>query len=155
MIALSQAGPDANFAAILDLIRTSFAYMEARIEPPSSMHRLTLGSIRLHAAEQEIWVAASGQTLAGCVFFTRKPNSLYVGKLAIAAPFRKQGLARRMIDKAAERARAHSLEALELEVRIELTENREAFAAMGFRKIAKNAHPGFNRTTSITMQKAV
>lgn len=36
-----------------------------------------------------------------------------------------------------------------------LVENHEAFAALGFAKVAQSAHPGFDRPTSITMRKPV
>ena len=42
---------------------------------------------------------------------------------------------------------------LELETRIELTENHETFAAMGFVRTAEHAHAGYDRPTSITMKK--
>ena len=45
--------------------------------------------------------------------------------------------------------------ALELETRIELTENHETFAALGFVKVSEGAHPGYDRTTFITMRKTL
>ena len=44
---------------------------------------------------------------------------------------------------------------LELETRIELTENHAAFARMGFIKTAETSHEGFDRTTSIVMRAPV
>jgi hypothetical protein len=52
-------------------------------------------------------------------------------------------------------AKILGLAALELESRIELTENHQAFAALGFTKTGETAHPGYNRATSITMRKPV
>lgn len=45
--------------------------------------------------------------------------------------------------------------AIELQVRIELTRNRAVFEKLGYRKIAETAHPGYTRTTSITMRKEI
>ena len=42
---------------------------------------------------------------------------------------------------------------LELQVRIELVENQQAFAKMGFVKVSENCHPGYGCVTEITMQK--
>jgi hypothetical protein len=50
-------------------------------------------------------------------------------------------------------ARRSGLEALELETRMELTENHSTFYAMGFVKHSEQVHPGYNRATSITMRK--
>ncbi|MCI5085719.1 MAG: N-acetyltransferase, partial [Rhodovulum sp.] len=35
-----------DWSALLRLIRTSFAYMDGRIDPPSSMHQLTVDTLR-------------------------------------------------------------------------------------------------------------
>ena len=80
-----RAGPDADFSTILKLVQDSFAYMEGRIDPPSSMHRLTVEGIRAHAAQHEIWLIETGDELGACVFFTIKPDCFYLGKLAVAA----------------------------------------------------------------------
>ncbi len=42
---------------------------------------------------------------------------------------------------------------LELETRIELTENHDTFAALGFVKTGEHAHDGYDRPTFITMRK--
>jgi hypothetical protein len=44
---------------------------------------------------------------------------------------------------------------LELGTRVELTENHAAFAALGFREVARTAHAGYDRPTSVTMERAV
>lgn len=151
-----QAGPDYDFAAILRLIRVSFAYMEGRIDPPSSMHRLTVDDIAKSAAENEVWVMEGDDgTLLACVFLTPKPHALYVGKLTVGRAYRGKGYGRVMIDHAAERARAMGLPVLELQSRIELTENHTKFCAMGFTQTGATAHPGFDTPTSLTFTKKI
>jgi GNAT superfamily N-acetyltransferase len=153
-LVLRQAGPDDDCSAILKLVQDCFAYMEDRIDPPSSMHRMTVESVRDHARGEEIWIAedAAGAPVA-CVFFTRKAGRLYLGKMAVRPEYRGYGLARRMVDKASERAVALGLPLLELESRIELVENHRTFARLGFVKTAENAHEGYDRPTSIAMQR--
>lgn len=140
-----------DWASLLRLIRDEFAFMEGRIDPPSSMHRLTEDDIARQAVEGEVWVI--GAPPRACVFLTRKGDALYLGKLAVAAAHRGMGLARALVDVAAERARAMGLPALELQVRVELAENQAAFAALGFAETGRTAHPGHDRPTSITMRK--
>ncbi|MBS3978299.1 MAG: hypothetical protein KGZ77_00675 [Rhodobacteraceae bacterium] len=53
------------------------------------------------------------------------------------------------------RARVLRLAALELQTRVELVENRRAFAAMGFIETGPTAHPGFDRPTSIIYRRVV
>ncbi|WP_172327104.1 N-acetyltransferase [Mangrovicoccus sp. HB161399] len=139
--------------AMLALIRESFAYMEARIDPPSSMHRLTERSLRESCAACELWVI--GGPPQACVVLTPKQDALYVGKLAVAESARGKGFARMLLELAAERAALLGLGWLELQVRIELTENHAAFARMGFAKTGETAHPGYGRPTSITMRRCL
>ena len=142
-----------DWSALLDLIRAAFAYMEGRIDPPSSMHALTAEKIAQQAESGEIW--AIGTPPLACVFLTPKPHALYVGKLAVAADQRGKGHARALIDLAETRALALNLAALELETRVELTENHAIFRAMGFTETGRSAHAGFDRPTSITFQRRV
>jgi ribosomal protein S18 acetylase RimI-like enzyme len=142
-----------DWQAILSLIQTEFAGMEGRIDPPSSMHRLTAATIAAQAQAGEVWVI--GTPPVACVFLTRKAEALYIGKLAVRADQRGRGLARSLITLAESRARALGLRWCELETRVELTENHATFRAMGFVETARKSHAGFARPTSITFRKSV
>jgi ribosomal protein S18 acetylase RimI-like enzyme len=142
-----------DWPALLDLIRAAFAYMEGRIDPPSSMNALSVEKIAQQAEAGEVW--AIGTPPVACVFLTPKPDVLYVGKLAVAANQRGKGHARALIDLAETRALALNLPALELETRVELTENHAIFRAMGFAETGRSAHAGFDRPTSITFRRGL
>jgi hypothetical protein len=145
--------PGEDTRPLLALIRDSFADMEGRISPPSSVRRLTDPDIALQAVEGEVWLLEDlGQSVA-CMFLTPRPDSLYLGKLAVAATHRRQGLARQLVVQAEVRARARGLPVLELQTRVELEENHAAFRAMGFAEAGRTAHPGYDRPTSITFRK--
>jgi hypothetical protein len=49
---------------------------------------------------------------------------------------------------------ALGLDHLELQTRVELTENHATFRAMGFVETGRTAHPGYDRT-SITFRRAL
>lgn len=138
----------ADFGPVLRLIQSEFAYMEGRIDPPSSMRDLTEQAL---AAAPEVW--ALGEPPVACMVLTPKDNFLYLGKLAVAAGHRGQGLARRMVTLAEERAATLGLDGVELQTRIELVENQQAFRAMGFAETARTAHKGYANPTSITFRK--
>ena len=137
---------------ILALLRQAFAYMDGRIDPPSSLRDLTPEALTWQARVGELWIIGAP---VACVFLTPKPGALYVGKLAVAESHRGQGLARRLIDRAETRAREMGLPELELQTRVELVENQATFVAMGFREVGRTAHEGFARPTSITYRRAV
>jgi ribosomal protein S18 acetylase RimI-like enzyme len=142
-----------DLSAVLALIKTEFAYMDGRIDPPSSMHRLSLATLQKHAAEHEIWVI--GTPPVACVFLTAKPEGLYVGKLAVASAYRKQGYAKALVDLAKTRTKALGKAFLELETRVELVENQATFERLGFVRTAETAHAGYDRPTSFTYRLSV
>lgn len=151
MVLTRHTADDPALPAILSLIRDSFAYMDGVIDPPSSMHLLTLDTLRAEAAKQEIW--SIGPPLSACAIFTPQADTLYVGKLCVVPTARGQGLSRQLIEHAAQRAHALKLPTLTLQSRIELTENHATFGALGFKEIGCTSHEGYDAATSITFMK--
>jgi GNAT superfamily N-acetyltransferase len=140
---------------LLALILSSFAYMNGRIDPPSSALSLTPQSLKEKARTEIGYVALDGNQLAGCIFCRPEAESLYIGKLAILPSEQGKGIGRRLLALAEATAREQGLDVLRLETRIELTGNHATFARWGFRKTAENRHAGFDRATSIEMRKAL
>lgn len=142
-----------DWPALLALLRRAFAHMDGIIDPPSSLHILTAQGIAEQARRGEVWVI--GQPALACVFLTPKPDALYLGKLAVDPAHQGSGLGRRLVENAAQRARALGLPTLELQTRIELTTNHAAFRRMGFVQTAATAHPGYSRPTTLTFRRMV
>jgi len=149
-------GRDFNrWEELLTLIRASFAYMDAIIDPPSSAHQLSMDALEKKAREETGFAAFSGDVLAGCVFIKEKADHFYLGKLAVAPAFEGQGIGRKLMEKADEEAVARGKPVMELQTRIELTRNHKVFEKLGYHITAETAHPGYDRTTSITMRKEI
>jgi len=147
---------DANDPALTDLLRLMrdcFAYMEGRIDPPSSLGDVTAASLRQTAKDAEIWTI--GSPPVACMILTPKPGVLYLGKVCVAPSHQRLGLARHLMDQATLRAQALNLPILELQTRVELLDNHATFVALGFAEHARTAHPGFDRPTSVTMRKRI
>ncbi|MGV1838436.1 GNAT family N-acetyltransferase [Agrobacterium rhizogenes] len=140
---------------LLALILSSFAYMNGRIDPPSSALSLTPQSLKEKAGTEIGYIALDGNRLAGCIFCRPEAESLYIGKLAILPSEQGKGIGRQLLTLAETTALERGLNALRLETRIELTDNHATFARWGFRKTAENRHAGFDRTTSIEMRKTL
>ena len=136
----------AQFPAALRLIRNSFAGMEGRISPPSSVHRMSLAD--LQAPHVEVWTI--GITPDACMVLTPQPQTLYLGKLAVAQALRGRGLSRSLIAKAQLRARELGRPTVTLQTRVELLENQAIFTRLGFQETCRSAHAGYDRPTSIT-----
>lgn len=144
-----------DWAQLVGLLRESFAYMEARIDPPSSLTKMGIEEFKVKAVEETLIVAREDQQLLGCAFVALRDDCVYVGKVAVARSARGRGIARQMLAAAEVVARKHRRTVLELQARIELVENQATFAALGFEKVAETAHPGYSRPTSITMRKRI
>jgi N-acetylglutamate synthase-like GNAT family acetyltransferase len=137
------------------LILDAFAYMGPRIDPPSSALRLSKQSVQAHAESGALLLAHRAGDLVGCVFAHQKNDALYISKLAVSPPLQHAGIGRKLVEAARGEARLRGIGMLELETRIELTENHAAFTRMGFVKTAETSHEGFNRMTGIVMRAPV
>jgi ribosomal protein S18 acetylase RimI-like enzyme len=144
-----------DWDALLDLILASFNYMNGLIDPPSSALALTPQSLKEKSAKEIGFIAVDGKTLVGCIFCRPEPQSLYIGKLAVSPEAQGRGIGRQLLKLAEATAREHRLAVLRLETRIELTGNHATFTGWGFQKTAESRHEGFDRITSIEMQKRV
>ncbi|WP_137134963.1 GNAT family N-acetyltransferase [Rhizobium sp. FKY42] len=145
-----------QWSELLALILSAFAYMDARIDPPSSAHKLTVESLRQKGQDELCYIAKHNGVLVGCIFCRPElPNCLYIGKLAISKTRQGQGLGRQLLAQAEQEAIERGLAKLRLETRIELVENHATFRRWGFEKSADRSHPGYDRITFIEMIKAV
>jgi GNAT superfamily N-acetyltransferase len=144
-----------DWPRLLGLLRESFAYMDARIDPPSSLTRMGLDELRAKAAEETLIIATEAGDLIGCAFAALRDECVYIGKVAVLPSARGKGVARALIAAAEEVARDHGRKFLELQTRVELVENHATFGALGFEKVGETAHAGYHRPTSITMRKWV
>lgn len=147
---LSPGSPE--IAGVHALLQEAFAYMEDRIDPPSSLGRMTVEALARQAGTDELWVAPGP---LACMILTRKADHLYLGKLAVADMARGTGLARALVEHAADRARELGLPEIRLQTRVELVENQAIFQRFGFVEIGRTAHPGYASPTSITYARRV
>src|SRR5262245_32134743 len=95
-IAVSPSG-FSDWAGLLALLRSAYAYMDARIDPPSSLHRMGVQELADKAREETLILALADQRLVGCAFASLRDDRVYVGKLAVDAAARRQGVARRIL----------------------------------------------------------
>ncbi len=143
-----------DWLGLLELIRRSFAGMSGRIDPPSSMLALTPGSLAEKARAETLLLVRddAGRPLA-CAFLEVGAGTARLGKIAVEPILQARGLGRALVDAAALLAAASGCAALELQTRVELTENHRVFAALGFSQVGETSHPGYARTTSLTFRR--
>jgi GNAT superfamily N-acetyltransferase len=144
-----------QWGQLLRLLMESFAYMAERIDPPSSLLRMGLEDLAEKARSEKLVLAMDGERIVGCVYLREDTDAIYIGKLAVAHGYRGFGISRQLIAIAERQAQETGRGWLELQTRIELWENHQAFARLGFVKTGETSHEGYNRPTSITMRKRV
>ncbi len=140
---------------LLGLILHSFASMEGRIDPPSSARRLTADSLRAKAGEEACVIAMSDEKLVGCIFAAERDDHFYVGKLAVDPGSQSRGIARALMAAIEAHVVRAGKPSIELQTRIELTDNHAVFRKLGFIETARTAHAGYDRPTSITYRKTI
>jgi GNAT superfamily N-acetyltransferase len=144
-----------DWDGLLALLRESFAYMDGLISPPSSLQGMTPAQLQAKASREHLLLWRDGGRLLGCAFADLRADCVYVGKLAVAAQARQQGVARALLAAADRLAREQGRAWLELQTRVELVDNHRTFGALGFQTTALTSHLGFTRPTSLTMRRAV
>ena len=132
-----------------------FAYMEERIDPPSSLMRMSPATLREKSREETLVIVRDGDELIACGFLKETPDTIYLGQLAVRHDRRGLGLLRNIVTVAERLARSKNKDVLELQARVELTENHATFTALGFVQTGTTAHEGYDRPTSITMRKSL
>jgi ribosomal protein S18 acetylase RimI-like enzyme len=150
-----QSGEFADFNKVLSLLQRAFAYMDERIAPPSSLKQLDVAKIKLKAQQETLFLLTVNDEIAGCVFAKLNDGHVYLGKLAVDSRFRGRGYARRLMSRVEQHAQDNGIDYVELETRVELTENQHFFTSAGYVKIAENAHRGYDRPTSYRYRKNV
>lgn len=145
----------ARWDELLALIMRAFSYMDGMIDPPSSAHRLTAESLREKARTETGFLAMQDGKLVGCIFAAEHAQHFYIGKLAVEPGLQGKKIGRDLMRAAEALARAAGKPVLELQARVELTDNQAVFGRLGFVETARTAHTGYNRPTSVTMRKAL
>lgn len=141
-------------ASIAATIAASFAQYRGKLVPESGAFRETAEGIAAELARgASAIVAERNGEMLGCVLTEEMEGDLYFGRLSVLPSARGRGLARLLIDAVEAEALRRGLAGVRLGVRIVLTDNQRLFASLGYRETSREAHPGFDRPTSINMRK--
>jgi predicted N-acetyltransferase YhbS len=142
---------DAEAAAAL--IRLAFVAQDAVTDPPSSALKETPDIVLTKLASGGGLAASDGGDLVGLVLFQRDGDALYLGRLAVAAAWRGQGLAQQLLALAEEEARRLGFAGTRLRVRLDLDGNLRLFTRCGYVETGRLSHPGYDKPTFAVMEK--
>jgi GNAT superfamily N-acetyltransferase len=146
----------AEIAAVVALIRDSFADYADRLDPPPSAVKETAETIAALQGRELGLVAEAGGAVVGCLFLQRREHGdIYVGRVTVAREHRRGGVGRALMAAAEAKARRLGGARLTLGVRLALDGNRRFFQSLGFVEGAVRAHPGYDKPTWVEMTKAI
>src|SRR3546814_3322401 len=71
-----------DWAGLFALLRESFAFMDGRIDPPSSLHRFDAAKLAVKARDEEPVLAFENSELPGCLYAAPRKDSFYHARRA-------------------------------------------------------------------------
>jgi len=143
----------ADAAVIAALIRRAFAAQPRPTDPPSSALKETAATIGAHLARGGGAVLERGGVVVGAVLWEVEDGALYISRVSVDPDYRRQGIARALVDEAEREARRRGLPRMTLGVRLELEENRQLFRSCGFEDFEFRRHEGYIEPTWVLMER--
>ena len=160
---------DADAKATAHLIRGAFGAITPALVPPPSALQETAESVAAQIAAGGGLVAeapsaptgaatgaATGATtgaIIGVILWGEREGGLYLGRLSVADPWRRAGVARALVMRGEAFARACGLPRVHVGVRLVLASNRRLFTSLGFCEKVLHSHGGFTHPTWVEMEK--
>lgn len=138
---------------IADLVRRAFAAQPRPTNPPSSALRETAATITAHLEKGGGAVLERDGIVVGTVLWEEEDGALYVSRVSVNPDYRRQGIARALMDEAEREARRRGFSRMTLGVRLELEENRRLFRSCGFEDLEFRSHEGFTEPTWVFMER--
>ena len=143
----------ADAEAVADLIRRAFGDQPRPTNPPSSALQETAATILAHLGRGGGAVLERDGRVVGAVLWEEEDGALYISRVSVDPDYRRQGIARALVDEAEREARRRGLSRMTLGVRLELEENRQLFRSCGFEDFEFRRHEGHIEPTWVLMER--
>ncbi|MCB0108493.1 MAG: GNAT family N-acetyltransferase [Caldilineaceae bacterium] len=153
-VGYTQAGQD-DAPLLLSVILRAYAEFWGNLNPRSGAFAETAESIDSKLKKGGGIKAFAGAETVGTVLYERRPDFMYFGRLAVLPEWRRIGIAKGLIRGVEEQTAQAGLKRIQIGVRLVLASHQEYYAALGYRPIEYECHPGFTEPTSVTMEKVL
>jgi ribosomal protein S18 acetylase RimI-like enzyme len=153
-VTLREAGVD-EVETLLSLVYRAFAEYKDKLDPPSGAPYDTAEKLAEHMQTASAVIADFEDSPVACTFYSPREGHVYLFRLSVLPEFRRQGIAKMLIDYVERRAVEMGFDVVKLGVRVALHRNREYYEQMGYSLEEERFHPGYDKPTYVIMAKAV
>jgi ribosomal protein S18 acetylase RimI-like enzyme len=127
---------------IVRLVNAAYAtYLDRMERPPAPM----LADYVTLIAHGEVYVLESGAEIAGVLVIEEQNRALFIENVAVDPACQGQGLGRKLMAFAEERAREYGLRELRLYTNEVMVENLAFYQKLGFEETARRVDEGYCR----------
>ena len=151
-IQLYQAN-ESDAHTLLAILHAAFDEYRERLDPPSGVHAETIESVQSKLKTASAVIALVENEVAGCVFYEKENEHVYLGRLSVLPQFRKLGIGRALIDYVEAQAANLKVFRVQLGVRIALPHLKTYYEQLGYRIVSNETHPGYTQPTYEMMEK--
>lgn len=141
--------------AIIVLLYAAFEEYIGVLDPPSSVHKQTAESIQAKMGQAHWVLAEQDSAPVGCVMYENRGDYVYLGRLGVTPELRGRGIASALMRYVEARAQEIGVPAVQLSVRLTLSENRAMYERRGYRFLSYETHPGYPGPTYVTLGKNI
>jgi ribosomal protein S18 acetylase RimI-like enzyme len=140
---------------LLAIMHAAFEEYLGQLDPPSGVHAETIESVQSKLKTAKAVIAFVENEAAGCVFYEKENEHLYLGRLSVLPQFRQLGVGRALIDYVEAQAVNLNVHRVQLGVRIALPHLKAYYEKLGYRILSYETHPGSAQPTYIMMEKCL
>lgn len=140
---------------LFSVILRAYAEFWGKLNPRSGTFAESAESIAAKLDKGGAITAWSGGDMVGAVIYEPRPDFMYFGRLAVLPAWRGRGIAKGLIGAVESKAQELRLTRVQIGVRLVLASHQAYYAALGYRPLVYECHPGFTEPTSVTMEKAL
>jgi ribosomal protein S18 acetylase RimI-like enzyme len=127
---------------IARLVNAAYAkYLDRMEKPPAPM----LADYATLIAQGEVYVLAAGAEIAGLLVIKAQDQTVFIENVAVDLAFQGQGLGRRLMAFAEQRARERGLREARLYTNEVMVENRAFYQRLGFVEVERRVDGGYHR----------
>jgi predicted N-acetyltransferase YhbS len=144
-----------DLPALLAVIQTAYAEYDGKLDPPSGARNESVTKLAQKLNEGHALKALLDDQIVGCVFYENRGDRVYFGRLAVLPAYRRQGIARQLVEGVEQYAADQQIAQVTMGVRLALPGHIDYYTRLGYQISQYRCHPGYTHYTSVDMVKTL